>query len=83
MLVGVYLDPIRYSTTSKSVEGLQKVGFMKPLFWLTKKSSFGQYNLCSGAHLPPTYRGKSYYYIQFDNKKNPAYGDSKSLNRCA
>ena len=35
MLVGVYLDPRRSSSTSKSAEGLQKVGVMKPLFWLT------------------------------------------------
>ena len=35
MLVGVYLDPRQFSTSSKSAEGLQKVGIMEPLFWLT------------------------------------------------
>ena len=34
ILVGIYLDPRQSSIASKSAEGLQKVGIMKPLFWL-------------------------------------------------
>ena len=56
MLVRVYLDPRRSSTTSKSAELLQKVGIMKPLIWLTVGSfnkSSPRSQLTSMTQLPP------------------------------
>ena len=50
MLIGVYLDARQSSSTSKSAEGLQKVGIMKRLLWstvavLTEDSYPGNFHL--------------------------------------